>query len=188
MALVVAELRPVPDRPERGADPGLVERQARERRHARAGVDGQGASECRAVGVVGQCQCHAGREVRGDVPEGILGRDDESEATSGGDASGGAVVSTSWLAAAAVTVIAPVVAALSPVPVALSVVPAPALSSVSPANVATPALALTAKVPPRVAPLGLFASASVTLDAKFGVDVPEGILGRDDEAEASCRR
>ena len=67
--------------------PGLVERQAREGRHSGAGVDGGGASKCRPVGVVGQCQCDAGGEVGGDVSERILGRDDESEAASGGDAS-----------------------------------------------------------------------------------------------------
>ena len=87
---------------------------------------------------------------------------------------GGAVVTTSWLAVAAVTVMAPVVAELKPVPDALSVAPAPALLSVRPAKVATPALALTVEVPPSVAPLGFVANASVTLEAKLAATFPKG--------------
>ena len=60
----------------------------------------------------------------------------------------------------------------------------PAWSSVSPEKVATPLWAVTVSVPPRVAPPGLFASATVTVPLNELSHVARAVLGGDGQAEA----
>ena len=57
-----------------------------------------------------------------------------------------------------------------------------------PENVATPLDAVAVSVPPRVAPPGLFASATVTVPSKEEMEVARAILGVDRQAERRCPR
>ena len=59
--------------------------------------------------------------------------------------------------------------------------------SVSPEKVATPLEAVTVSVPPRVAPPGLFASATVTVPLKDVIEVARAVLGLDRQAEGAAR-
>lgn len=85
---------------------------------------------------------------------------------------GGCCVSTSCVAAAGVPVIGLVVESASPLPETESVSPAAAFVSDRPEKVATPLVATTVRVPPRVVPPGLLARASVTVPLEEGSGLP----------------
>ena len=137
-------------------------------------------------GLVARARVTLPVKVGSTFPKAILGRDDQAEAAAGGDAAGGWVVTTSWVAAAAVTVMAPVVAALRPPPDAWSVSPVAGLVERQAGERRHAGAGVDGEVPPSVAPLGLVASARVTLPVKLGSTFPKRILGRDDQAEAAA--